>query len=66
MQHIQTGNKAVQQTKEKALQQVLSEHEEVFKEELGTLKGTKATIHVKDNAVPRFFRPRSIPYAMKA
>ncbi|XP_032363557.1 uncharacterized protein LOC116676762 [Etheostoma spectabile] len=31
-----------------------------------TLKGTKATIHVKANAVPRFFRPRSVPYAMRA
>ncbi|XP_053724301.1 uncharacterized protein LOC128760685 [Synchiropus splendidus] len=27
----------------------------VFKNELGTLRGTKATIHVKDNPVPRFF-----------
>ncbi|XP_061156017.1 uncharacterized protein K02A2.6-like [Syngnathus typhle] len=48
------------------LQEVLCKHDEVFKEELGTLKGTKATIHVKGNAVPRFFRPRSIPYAMRA
>ncbi|XP_041961667.1 uncharacterized protein K02A2.6-like [Alosa sapidissima] len=53
-------------TETKTLQQVLSEHENVFKEELGTLKGTKATIHVKANAVPRFFRPRSVPYAMRA
>ncbi|XP_041651122.1 uncharacterized protein K02A2.6-like [Cheilinus undulatus] len=48
------------------LQLVLSKHEHVFKDELGTLKGTKATIHVKLNAVPRFFRPRSVPYAMRA
>ncbi|KAK7901534.1 hypothetical protein WMY93_018303 [Mugilogobius chulae] len=47
------------------LQEVLCKHEDVFKEELGTLKGTKATIHIKENAVPRFFRPRSIPYAMR-
>ncbi|XP_041863718.1 uncharacterized protein K02A2.6-like [Melanotaenia boesemani] len=48
------------------LQDILCKHEEVFKEELGTLRGTKATIHVADKAVPRFFRPRSLPYAMKA
>ena len=53
-------------TAKMTLQQVLGKHEEVFKEELGTLKGTKATIHVKPNAVPCFFRPRSVPYAMRA
>ncbi|XP_029904245.1 LOW QUALITY PROTEIN: uncharacterized protein K02A2.6-like [Myripristis murdjan] len=47
------------------LEQVLQKHEGVFKEELGTLKGFKATIHVPDNAAPRFYRPRSVPYAMK-
>lgn len=47
------------------LQQVLSKHESVFKEELGTLKGFKATIHVPAEATPRFYRPRSVPYAMR-
>ena len=53
-------------TTENPLQQMLNKHEEVFKEELGTLKGTKATIHVKHDAPPRFFRPRSVPFAMRA
>lgn len=43
----------------------LQKHEGVFKEELGTLKGFQATIHVPDNVAPRFYRPRSVPYAMK-
>lgn len=47
------------------LQEVLSKHDEVFKEELGTLKGTTATLHVPADASPRFFRPRSVPYALK-
>lgn len=47
------------------LEQVLQKHEGVFKEELGTLKRFKATIHVPHNAAPRFYRPRSVPYAMK-
>lgn len=47
------------------LEQVLQKHEGVFKEELGTLKGSKATIHVPDNVAPRFYRPKSVPYAMK-
>lgn len=33
-------------TEKMTLQQVLNKHENVFKEELGTLIGTKATIHV--------------------
>lgn len=48
------------------LQQVLNRHEDMFKEELGTLKGTKATIRVKQDATPRFFCPRSVPFAMRA
>ncbi|KAI2668897.1 Transposon Tf2-6 polyprotein [Labeo rohita] len=44
---------------------VLSRHEEVFKEELGTLKGTTATLYVPNDASPRFYRPRSVPYALK-
>ena len=47
------------------LQDVLSKHEEVFKKGLGTLKGAKAKIHVPEGATPRFFKPRSLPYAMK-
>lgn len=44
---------------------MLQKHEGVFKEELGTLKWFQATIHVPDNVAPRFYRPRSVPYAMK-
>ena len=47
------------------LQDVLSKHEEVFKKGLGTLKGAKAKSHVPEGATPRFFKPRSLPYAMK-
>lgn len=36
------------------LQQVLSKQEEVFKEELGTLKGTTATLHVPTDATKVF------------
>ncbi|XP_031432706.1 uncharacterized protein K02A2.6-like [Clupea harengus] len=48
------------------LQEVLSKHEDVFKKELGMLKGMKATIRVSAEARPKFYRPRSVPYAMRA
>ncbi|XP_056330368.1 uncharacterized protein K02A2.6-like [Danio aesculapii] len=44
---------------------VLDRHAEVFKEELGQLKGTIAKIHVNPEAQPRFFKPRRIPFAVK-
>lgn len=53
-------------TTENSLNQVLDKHENVFKDELGTLKGAKATIHVQKDAPPGFFRPRSVPFAMRA
>ncbi|KAI4892783.1 hypothetical protein NFI96_006341, partial [Prochilodus magdalenae] len=49
-----------------SLQQVLKRHEVVFKEELGILLGTKATIHVSPSAQPKFYRSRAVPYAMRA
>ncbi|XP_060786568.1 LOW QUALITY PROTEIN: uncharacterized protein K02A2.6-like [Neoarius graeffei] len=52
-------------TETQGLQQVLSKHEDVFKEELGMLKGMKATIRVSAEACPKFYRPRSVPYAMR-
>lgn len=58
-----TGNKDTLKAK---LQEILQHHEEVFKEELGTLKGMTATIHVKLGSVPKFYRPRSVPFAMRS
>ncbi|RXN12978.1 putative protein K02A2.6-like protein [Labeo rohita] len=45
---------------------VLDRHAEVFKEELGQLKGTTAKIHVNPEAQPRFCKPRRIPFAVKS
>lgn len=37
----------------------------MFKEELGTLKGFKAVIHVDLEAKSKFFKPRSVPDAVR-
>ena len=46
-------------------QKVIDKYPEIFKNEMGTLKGTKAKIHVDPLAIPRFFKPRSIPYVLR-
>ena len=49
----------------KALEEVLSKHEKVFQDGLGTLEGYKATLHVDPNASPKFCKARTVPYAMQ-
>ena len=48
-----------------SLEQILSRRAAVFKEELGTMRGVAATIYVEKGCRPRYFRPRSIPYALR-
>ena len=50
---------------EMRVQEVLMKRETVFKEELGELQGFKAKIHADKDAKPRFYKPRSLPFAMK-
>ena len=47
------------------LNQILHKRAAVFRDELGTLKGVTATIHVEEGAHPRYFRPRPVPYALR-
>ena len=47
------------------LDKLLREYGEIFKDELGTLKTFKATRSVKPGAAPKFFRPRSVPFAIR-
>ncbi|XP_028304146.1 uncharacterized protein K02A2.6-like [Gouania willdenowi] len=45
---------------------ILVKYTDVFKDELGTLRGTTVKLSVDTNAQPRFCKPRTVPYAMKA
>ena len=47
------------------LDDVLMEHREVFKDELGTMREVKAKLHVKPGSTPKFDKPRSVPHALK-
>ena len=48
-----------------SVEEVLKTHSAVFKDELGTLKGTTATIYVDKDVRPRFCKARVVPYAMR-
>ena len=47
------------------LEHLLRKYGDVFNNELGTLNGIKATLVVRENATPKFFKPRSVPYAIR-
>ena len=49
--------KSINHVQSKTLQSVLDRHQEVFKQELGTLKGYEAKISVDPDARPRFVKP---------
>ena len=49
------------------LQDVLQRHGDVFKKELGTVRGVYAKLYVVNdlNAQPRFCKTRTVPYALQ-
>lgn len=49
-----------------SLQSVLDKYPSVFQEGLGTLKGYQAKIYVDPKAKPKFWRARTVPYALRA
>ena len=50
--------------RERTLQDVLDCYDDVFRDELGTVKGMKAKIHVNPTAT-QFHRARSVPFALQ-
>lgn len=48
-----------------SVDELLSRYKSVFSEGPGTLKGVKAKLFVKEGAVPKFFKPRTIPFALQ-
>ena len=47
------------------LQDILDKHQTVFSSTLGMVRGVTAKLHVDPQARPKFYRPRSVPHAMK-
>ena len=48
------------------LQVTLDRHAAVFKDKLRLVKDVAAKIHVDATAQPRFYKPRTVPYALRA
>ena len=48
------------------LESLLAKYANLFVNELGTIKGVRAKIHVSSGAKPCFCRPRSIPYSLRS
>ena len=44
---------------------VCSKYGAVFREETGIMKNFKAKLQLRKNAIPRFHRPRQVPFALK-
>ena len=71
LQHVRLDWKMIKKVTQhsdskKRLQELLEKYKEVFQEELGHIKEFKAKLQVQENAKPKIFKPRSVPFAMKA
>ena len=44
---------------------VLNKHPTLFQNELGKLNGVQVEVYVEEGSTPIFFKPRSLPYAMR-
>ncbi|XP_046362411.2 uncharacterized protein K02A2.6-like [Haliotis rufescens] len=50
---------------QKDLEQLLSKYSALFDGSLGTVKGVKLHLSVKPGANPKFYKPRTVPYALQ-
>lgn len=49
-----------------SLQEVLSRHNALFAEGLGCFKGDPVKLHVKQEAIPKFCKPRPVPFMLRS
>ena len=47
------------------LQDILDKHRKVFGEDLGSVKGASATIHIDQDSSPRYFKHRPVPHSLR-
>ena len=59
------GKVSTSENLESRVEALKEKYKEVFSEELGTITPLKAQLNVKPDAQPKFFKPRSVPYALR-
>jgi len=52
-------------TSNRIIEELTNEFKEVFSTDLGTMNGHFATIHLSENAQPKVFKPRPVPFALR-
>lgn len=57
---------AIRAGTEEELLKLFDRYHSVFDDTIGTFRHHQASLHVKEGAVPKYFRPRPIPFALKA
>ena len=65
LRRIRIDWREIKTVREETLEAVLQRHNEVFKKELGTMKGIKVAIALKPRHQPRFCQARVVPYALR-
>ena len=65
LEKLRLNWQSINSVRSQTLENVLDRHQDVFKSELGTLKGYKAQIIVNKDTQPRFCKARPVPYAMR-
>ena len=56
---------AVRTLRLESLNKLMQRHKSLFSEGLGTIEPYRATLHIQPGAKPRFFKPRSVPFAIR-
>ena len=56
---------AILDTTHTQVKSLLKEYDEIFRDELGTMNSIRASLKLKEDISPRFYRPRSLPFALK-
>ena len=66
LRYIQLDWKQINSMSQSPLTELLRENNSLFKDELGKVEQYRATLQVRQDARPRFFKPRPVPFAIKA
>ena len=65
LQYLKLDWKQIAIVTQDPLQQLLSKHQQVFEDTLGTISNYTAVLRVKESATPKFHRPRPVPFAIR-